>query len=765
MAGSERLARAIVRWRWAVVVAWVLLGAVLIPLATTIENRLTVAARVDHSESAALEDVLDTRFHSPFARWVALVIAGVPTPNTPTGRAVLERTVDIVRVQPSVTRTFSYLDDPDSLFTGATGDGTFVVVGLDPDVSRPERLLPGLRAATADLERNLRRHYPTATLRWTGEIALNADLRVASAAAAAGAERRALPLTLGVLLVAFGAIAAAILPLVAAVVAVVVTLGVVAMLATWWPLSMVLQNVVSMLGIGLGIDYALLTVSRFRAARADGTPAHDAAAACVARAGPTILLSAGTVAIGFGALLLLPLGEIRAIAVGGLLVALISALVAVSLVPAVLAICGSRLEVGRLRVPGSRSMNAWWETWARVAVTRPLLVLVLGGIPVCVLAWQATRLDTRLPRGDWLPRTMESALAVRDLDRMGRAGIVQTIRIVLELPPDILVLDHAGWRATSRTAAALLREPEVARVRALPTIAPGAIPGPMLGSLLPDDVRATFLSTDGTTTLVEVVPDRAATPNDLVDLVGRLRKRGASELSGVAGARMLVGGIPAFNADYRDALTGRFALVASVVVAATLVVLGLAFRSVVIAVKAVALNLLSVAAAFGAMVVVFGDGVGISLLGLDAAPGGTFPMIPVLVFCIVFGLSMDYELFLVSRVAEARRSGATEADAIVQGVARTGGVITSAAAIMIVVFGAFVFGDVLLVQMLGFALAVAVLVDATIVRMALGPALLRLAGRWNWWPGALSLPGEQPRARRASGGPTPLRARGAEASR
>jgi RND superfamily putative drug exporter len=198
---------------------------------------------------------------------------------------------------------------------------------------------------------------------------------------------------------------------------------------------------------------------------------------------------------------------------------------------------------------------------------------------------------------------------------------------------------------------------------------------------------------------------------------------------------MLVGGIPAFNADYRGALTGRFVTVASVVVIATLLVLGVALRSILVPLKAVALNLLSVAAAFGAMVLVFGDGAGVGLLGLDAAPGGTFPIIPVLVFCIVFGLSMDYELFLVSRIAEARRTGANESDAIVAGVVHTGGVITSAAAIMIVVFGAFMLGDVLLVQMLGFALAVAVLIDATIVRLAIGPALLRLAGRWNWWPG------------------------------
>jgi RND superfamily putative drug exporter len=750
MAGSDQLAPAIVRWRWAVVVAWLLAVAALAPLASTIDERLTVAARVADSESAAVEEVLVARFGSPFARWVALVLAGVPGPDTPEGRAVLERAVRAAAAQPQVLRTFSYLDDPDSLFVGAGKGGTFVIVGLEPRVDRPERLLPTFRAASAALERDLRARYPEATARWTGEIALNADLREASAAAAAAAERRALPLTLAVLLVAFGALAAATLPLLAAAVSVVVTLGTVAFVAAWWPLSIVLQNVVSMLGIGLGIDYALLTVNRFRAARTGGASVHQAASLCVVRAGPTVLLSAGTVAIGFAALLLVPLNEVRAIAVGGLLVAIISALVAVTLVPAILALCGSRLDLGRLARRRSQRGGAWWAAWARVAVRHPVRVLALGALPVCALAWQSTRLDTRLPRGDWLPRNMESARAVRDLQGMERGNVVQTIRILLELPPHMPVLDHAGWRATSLLTAAALREPEVARVRALPTIARGAVPGPMLASLLPDEARTTFVSRDERITLLELVPTTDASPNALAELVVRLRERGAVELSGVPGARMLVGGIPAFNADYRGALTGRFATVASVVVVATLLILGGALRSILVPLKAVALNLLSVAAAFGAMVLVFGDGLGVQWLGLAAAPGGTFPIIPVLVFCIVFGLSMDYELFLVARVAEARRSGASESDAIVEGVVHTGGVITSAAAIMIVVFGAFMLGDVILVQMLGFALAVAVLIDATVVRLAIGPALLRLAGRWNWWPGTKSAKGARGAKRRGA---------------
>jgi RND superfamily putative drug exporter len=175
--------------------------------------------------------------------------------------------------------------------------------------------------------------------------------------------------------------------------------------------------------------------------------------------------------------------------------------------------------------------------------------------------------------------------------------------------------------------------------------------------------------------------------------------------------------------------------VIAAVVLATLVALFAGFRSLLVPVKAVLLNLLSVAAAFGALVLVFQDGHGVRLLGLAGPIDGVFPIVPALVFCTVFGLSMDYEVFLVARVREERRAGRSEKDAIVEGVARTGPVITNAAAVMIAVFASFMFGDFVLMKMLGFALAVAVLLDATLIRLVIGPALLQLAGRYNWWPG------------------------------
>jgi RND superfamily putative drug exporter len=251
------------------------------------------------------------------------------------------------------------------------------------------------------------------------------------------------------------------------------------------------------------------------------------------------------------------------------------------------------------------------------------------------------------------------------------------------------------------------------------------------------ETRRTFLSRDGRAALLEVLPAASVSLRDQVNWVRELRKTGAPALTGIPGATLRIGGIPALNADYQTIVRDRFASVMALVVGGRCGASG-GFRSLFAAVKAIALNLLSVAASFGALVLVFQDGHGSSFLGVREGTGSVFPIVPIVAFAIVFGLSMDYEVFLVARVLEARRSGLSEMDAIPEGLARTAGLITSAAAIMIVVFAAFTFGNFLVVKMIGFTLAVAVFIDATLVRIVIGPALLRIAGDWNWWPGGLA---------------------------
>ncbi|HYN81398.1 MAG TPA: MMPL family transporter [Gemmatimonadaceae bacterium] len=732
---GRRAAEVIVRRRWWIVAAWIAIALVLVPQAAQVEDRLDVSARVEGSESARAATTLSTRFPSAFGDYAVLVVAGAPTPSSAAGRATLERIRNAVESLPIVTRSFSWLDAPDTLFIGSNG-GTFMMVGLTSAGRRPDDLIPILRRTTSELTADLKSAHPGLQLTWTGESALNYDLRNASAADAEGAERRVLPLTLVLLVLAFGAVAAALVPLLAGGLSIAFALGAAVTLTQFWPLSILLQNVVTMLGLGLGIDYALLVVGRFREGLARGLDAHESACDTVENAGHTIILSGASVAIGFAALLFVPVNEIRSLAVGGLLVIVISVLLAVTLVPALLASLGSRINVGTIRRRVSSGAGSKrWRRWGQFICARPLLVLLVGGLPLVAIGSQAFRLSTDLPRGDWLPPAMESSRALHRLESMKRSGVVQSIRIVVGLPRGGTWDSPAGWAAIKRASDTLAADPRVARVRSLPVVTGLITPNLTLLATVPAEVRGSLGSSDGRLALIDVMPAESATPRDAMNLVREVRAAGGATLTGLPQATMDVGGLPALNVDYDSSISGRFLGIVALVVGLTTLALLIGFRSVLIAAKAVALNLVSVATAFGAVVLVFQDGFGVTLLGLAEPLGGNFPAIPVIVFAVVFGLSMDYEVFLVSRVAEARRAGMSDREAIAEGLARTGGLITSAAAIMIVVFAAFTLGDFVLMKILGFALSVAVLVDATVVRMAIGPALLMLAGKWNWWPG------------------------------
>lgn len=732
----KAIAAFVVRRRWWVIGSWIIAFALLAPAARRLERTLEVAATVHGSEASAVDELLASRFASPFARFAVLVVTGGPPPGTEAGTTLLATLDSSLATLRGVSGTMSYLTARDTLLVGAQGAGTLILIGFEPSAGRPDALLPSLRAATRTLEARLRTTMPSMTLRWTGEVPINADIRAASAADARGAEQRVLPLTLILLVLACGTVVAAVLPIVTASIAIIITLGIATFVNAVTPLSVVLQNIVSMIGLGVGVDYALLTVSRFREALASGRSTDDAATEASEHAGVTIALSAAAVMIGFGALLVVPLNELQSVGAGGIIVVGVSAVAAITLLPAILAALGRHVDAGRLgrRTAASSPLESWWRAWGRWVVARPRLVLILGIVPVLLLASQASRISTELPRGNWLPRGMESALALDDLARMGRDGVVNTIRVVVELPAGADALDDVTWQAMRRLSAAIGADDRVARAQSLVSVMPFEHPNAMLFSLLPPTVLSTLVSRDGRALALDVVPRSAIDANRLTALARDLRRLDAPAVTKLPGIALRVGGLPAFNADYTDAIDRRFVGIVALVVGLTLVALMIGFRSILVPVKALVLNLLSVAAAYGAVVLVFQDGYFVWLVGMDAATGAVFPAVPILVFCTVFGLSMDYEVFLVARIAEAR-ARLDDREAIVEGLARTGGVITSAAAIMITVFAAFTIGDFLFIKVLGFALAVAVFVDATIVRMAIGPALLALAGRWNWWPG------------------------------
>ena len=712
----------------------------LLPFSFHSERRLETATHVEGSQAETVRQELATRFRSPFVDRVALVVQGLPPADSVEGGQALEIIEEGLKEQPGITGVVSYLDLRDPIFLGREG-GTFVLVGLGSTEGPVEALVPKLHQRAASLEKQLRGRYPAVKLDLTGEVPLNFDIRQTSSEDVRRGESLVIPATLALLLVAFGSLIAAFIPLAIGQLAIATTLAITGFLAQRWHLSILVQNLATMLGLGLGIDYALLMISRFREAVAAGNSGPAASVIAARRAGRTLLISASTVAIGFLALLAVPISEIRSIGIAGFLVAAMSVLLTNTLVPAVLALLGSRIDLGRMpftpKLDAQRAARAGnrWRRWGTVIVAHPWLALVLAGVPLLLLGWQARRLDTRVPTVNWLPQKAESVRALHTLEKMDRSGVVESLRMIVDLPKDSITQTDAGWNAIDRLSKRLASDPRCYRVISITTIAGGnrdSLSG------LSRETHRTFVSSDGHATLVEVVPVSSISLRDQVDWVRQLRKLGAPALTGVPDATLLIGGIPALNADYETIVRKNFLPVTALVVIVTFLALLVGFRSVFAAVKAIVLNLLSVAASFGALVLVFQYGHGSQFFAVPGGTGSVFPLVPIVAFSIVFGLSMDYEVFLVARVLEARRSGLSETDAIPEAMARTAGLITSAAAIMIVVFLAFTFGNFLVVKMIGFTLAVAVLIDATLVRIVIGPALLRVAGDWNWWPGGLT---------------------------
>jgi RND superfamily putative drug exporter len=682
-----------------------------------------------------VQAALQQEFHSPFATIALLRIAAAPGPRTAEGEALLKEVTESIRSTGGVQGVMSYLDREDSLFLGEDGS-PIIIVGLSaPKKGAEDALMVKLRATTDALRARLEEKYPQLTFGWTGEAAVNADMRHLSADETRAAELRVLPLTLLLLIIAFRSLVSAILPIVCGTLTILVTLGAVAAVNSFLPLSIIVVSIISMVGLGLSIDYALLIVSRYRDGLHQGLPRSEALRQAAEIGGRTVVISGLTVAIGFSAMLLVNVSEVRSIGIGGLIVTSVAVLVARTLLPIVLGWMGAWIDAAPLGFGRKPDAGRNWRRWGNWVTRHPLAVLVVAGIPLLFLAAQAAHLRIDLPRGRWLPESAQSVRVLHEIDSVTRGNFGQIIQVVLYFPPGVAVQDEAGWRAESRLARFFARDPRIQHVWSVTTLNTMPLAGPETLRRVPESTRRSLVSSDGRAALLQLLPRRGLTAADAAGLVRDIRIANPQTLTGLADARLEVGGVPGFNVDYERAIRSSMGTLVVSVICVTLIVLSLAFRSVLIPIKAVALNLLSVAAAFGAVTLVIQQGFGSWIVGLDAPMDGGFPILPVLVFCIVFGLSMDYEVFFVARIAEGRRTGLSDGTALVESLAGTGRVITFAASIMVMIFGGFVFGDFILIKILGFALAVAVFLDATVIRLAVGPALVRLAGRWNWWPG------------------------------
>lgn len=665
--------------------------------------------------------------------------------DDPAARDAGEALTRLLAAKPQVGAVTSYWTGKATELRGRDGRAAMVVAHVDGEgeqlAERVERLREELTApdaATAAL-----------TVHVGGSALVDAELQELSESDLLRAEYVVLPGTLILLVLVFGSVVAAALPLLIGVLAIAGTLLVLSGLGAVTDVSVFALNLTTALGLGLGIDYGLLIVSRFREELAHGYRPRNAAIRTVRTAGHTIVFSAATVSAALATLLVFPPYFLRSFAYAGIAVVAIAAVSAMTVLPALLALLGHRVNAWPVpwrRRARSGSGSRFWEGLARIVVRRPVIaalpvigLLVLLAAPFAHAGF-ATPDDRALPVS---ASSRQTGDLVRGAFDMKGAGALT-----------VAVTGQAPAPAREDYARRLSALPEVAQVvgpegtfragERVPAASPAGAASP--GSTASGSAGAPAAA--GAPTLLSVVPLVDPQSRAAQQLVHEIREAPAP-----AGTEVLVGGPSAVLVDAKATVGDRIPLALAVITLTTFVLLFGFTRSLLLPLKAIALNALSLLAILGAMVWIFQSGHLSHLLGFTPGPLST--TMPVLLFCILFGLSVDYEVFVLARIKEAHEDGQSNADSIVSGIARTGGIVTTAGALLAFTLLSFGTSRVSLLQFFGIGAGLGVLLDATLVRGVLVPALMRLAGGLNWWAPRLLRrrePRPAPRPPRATAG-------------
>ena len=518
-----------------------------------------------------------------------------------------------------------------------------------------------------------------------------------------------LPAALIILLLVFGTVVAALLPLVMAIVAIVVALGLTALVAQQFELSIFVVNMLTGMGLALGIDYALFVVSRYREERARGRDEHDAIRASGATASRAVLFSGTVFVVAMFGMLLVPNSIMRSLAAGAILVGIVSVLAALTLLPAVLGLLGDRVDslripfFGRRALASSSSQGRFWGGIVRRVLRRPALSLALSVAFLLVLAAPVLGISIGTSGVTTLPD--------RFVSKQGFEAVARDFPQATTDPAEIVVSEGAS-------------RPEV--VAALEGLRQELAADERFGT---GEIQR---SEDGEVAVLAVPVRGDPSSSEAVAAVRELRTEIVPGRFGEMGSEVLVGGTSSENIDYFDSVIDPAWWVIAFVLTLTFVLLTVVFRSVVVAGTAVALNLLSVAAAYGLLVLVFQEGVGADLLGFQQTDT-IEAWVPLFLFSVLFGLSMDYQVFLLSRIRERFDETRDTTDAVSFGVTSTARIITGAALIIVAVFSGFARGDMVMFQQMGFGVAIALLIDATIIRSVVLPSAMKLLGDANWY--------------------------------
>ena len=826
------------RFRWAVLAAWAVILVLSAFFAPNLSDRLKGGGfEGSGSEAERVQDIMSDEFGvSPAALTVVFTGDGLNARGREFQEAQ-EEALEEVREMEEVSYVASYAGSQDGRYISDDGGKSYAIIAFNVSVDQTRNVVAEVRdkVRSDELETYV-----------TGAPAVYQDLEAASNEDVRQAEKYAFPFAIVILIFAFGTLVAAGVPVVIGGASVLTSLAIIYFVAGGYDMSVFVLTLSTMLGLGLGIDYALFAVSRFREELEDYPPA-EAVPRTVATAGRSIFFSGTAVLIGLSGLLFFPFMFMRSIGAAGAIVVFVSVLAALTFLPALLGVLGPRINWLGIRRRRGAPGAGFWSRSAELVMRRPFAVILLVALVLAALLYPVTHMKVGIPEATVLPQKYESRAGddllkenfeyaalnpmeivaslggdplspegmenIRDLgEGIGDAYGVSRVESVYtvgesaardyaerigearsaaereaEERVDGLVQDQIRQQTERRTDEAVrlqlseveatygtvppgteeqIRaevEPRVAEeVRAAEGEIRAAVRQRLLdevdrrapevpqgvsaeGDVTPGGV-ANFLRSPaargsqelrnvvdsyvaGNRTLIRAVPEENPYTQKAYGAVDAVRAVEAPE-----GTSFLVGGLSAGQKDFISSLYGKAPLAAAFVIGVTYLILLVTFRSIFIPLKAVIVNVLSLSASYGAVVFVFQDGNFSNLLNFTPL-GFVDATLPILMFCTIFGVSMDYEVFLLSRIREAYENGDSNTASVSKGLVATAGIITSAAAIIIVVTGAFAFTGIILTKAVGLGLAVAVFVDATIIRVLLVPATMRVLGDWNWWPG------------------------------
>jgi putative drug exporter of the RND superfamily len=730
----HRLGLQMVRWRYWIVGIWALAVLIGLPFAPRVAEVLAPGGFSSNSMESqqainALQKGLSTSFTS------VQVVFSSTTMTADDPRFVAEAQVAVANLSDwsEVAGVVPFSVNPTQISRDRRAAYTVVLLKSDPDSA------PGI---LPELRQRLRRPADLQML-VGGAPVFYADIQSVSEGDLRRAEEIAFPFAIIALLLVFRSVIAAGLPAAIGGCSVVVSLALLYLLARVFPVSIFALNITTLFGLGLGVDYSLFMVSRFREELKSGHTVTDAVGIAMSTAGRAVFFSGLAVSIGLLGLVFFPLNMLRSVGIGGMLTVILSILAAVTLLPALLGIIGTRVNALPVVLPWSHSRRdsvttdaqerpGFWHQLATAVMRHPLAFLI--PVLTILLLLGAPFLSVRLaaPDASILPTRVDSRRAYDALTQ--RFDQSASAPIIIAVKTEGSPLTTANLILLDKYVRELQADPRVQSVISIVSLDPHlTLEQYQLMYSQPQNISDPYIRQSlhsfagNQMTMVQVVTNYSVLDSRTESLVEAIRNTPPP-----ATMHILVDGSTAAIIDYVNTLYNAFPIALLVVAVVTYLVLMLVFRSLILPLKAILMNLLSILASYGALVLIFQEGHLHQLLNFTPL-GFVEASSPILMFCALFGLSMDYEVFLLSRIREAYERTGDNTRSVAEGLEQSGGIITSAAAIVILVSLSFASADMVLVKALGVGMAIAVFLDATLVRGLLVPATMRLLGNLNWW--------------------------------